>query len=62
MALLLQVTITPATREQFNQLDTRVGQSMTQAGARLRASGPTSCIRTAKASLLLTSGAQSPRE
>jgi hypothetical protein len=32
MAVLLQLTVTPATREQFDQLDVRVGQSMMQAG------------------------------
>jgi hypothetical protein len=32
MAVLLQLTVTPATQEQFDQLDVRVGQSMTQAG------------------------------
>lgn len=32
MAVLLQLTVTPATREQFDQLDLRVGQSMMQAG------------------------------
>jgi hypothetical protein len=32
MAVLLQLTVTPATHEQFDQLDVRVGQSMMQAG------------------------------
>jgi hypothetical protein len=32
MAVLLQLTVTPATREQFDELDVRVGQSMAQAG------------------------------
>lgn len=32
MAVLLQLTVTPATHEQFDQLDVRVGESMTQAG------------------------------
>ena len=32
MAVLLQLTVMPATREQFDLLDVRVGQSMTQAG------------------------------
>ena len=32
MAVLLQLTVTPATQEQFDQLDARVGESMTQAG------------------------------
>jgi hypothetical protein len=32
MAILLQVIVTPATQEQFNQLDMRVGESMAQAG------------------------------
>ena len=32
MALLFQLTVTPATQEQFNELDARVDQSMMQAG------------------------------
>jgi hypothetical protein len=32
MAVLLQLTVAPATQEQFNELDARVGQSMMQAG------------------------------
>jgi hypothetical protein len=32
MAVLLQLTVAPATHEQFNQLDAMVGQSMMQAG------------------------------
>jgi hypothetical protein len=32
MAVLLHVTVTPATQEQFDQLDARVGQTMSQAG------------------------------
>ena len=32
MAVLLQLTVTPATREQFDQLDASVGQSMMQSG------------------------------
>jgi hypothetical protein len=32
MAVLLQLTVTPATRDQFDELDARVGQSMAQAG------------------------------
>lgn len=32
MAVLVQLTVTPATHEQFDQLDGRVGQSMMQAG------------------------------
>ena len=32
MAVLLQLTVTPATHEQFDQLDARVGESMMQAG------------------------------
>jgi hypothetical protein len=32
MAVLLQLTVRPATHEQFDQLDARVGQSMMQAG------------------------------
>lgn len=32
MAVLLQLTVTPATHEQFDQLDARVGQAMMQAG------------------------------
>src|SRR4051794_2413821 len=32
MAVLVQVSATPATQEQFNQLDMRVGQSMAEAG------------------------------
>ena len=32
MAVLLELTVTPATREQFDQLDVRVGQSTMQAG------------------------------
>jgi hypothetical protein len=32
MAVLLHLTVTPATQEQFDQLDARVGQAMTQAG------------------------------
>jgi len=32
MAVLLQFTVTPATREQFDELDVRVGDSMMRAG------------------------------
>ena len=32
MAVLLQLIVTPATHEQFDQLDVRVGQFMMQAG------------------------------
>lgn len=32
MAVLLRLTVTPVTHEQFDQLDVRVGQSMEQAG------------------------------
>jgi hypothetical protein len=32
MAVLLQITVTPATQEQFDQHDVRVGHSMTQDG------------------------------
>lgn len=32
MAVLLNLTVTPATHEQFDQLDVLVGQSMSQAG------------------------------
>ena len=32
MAFLLQLTVTPATRDQFNELDAKVGHSMMQAG------------------------------
>jgi hypothetical protein len=32
MAVLLQLTVAPATQEQFNELDARVEQSMIQAG------------------------------
>lgn len=32
MAILLQLTVAPATRDQFNELDAQVGQSMMQAG------------------------------
>ena len=32
MAVLLQLTVTPATQDQFDRLDARVGQSMMQAG------------------------------
>jgi hypothetical protein len=32
IAVLLQLNVTPATQEQFDQLDVRVGQSMMQAG------------------------------
>jgi len=32
MAVLLQLTVTPATHEQFDELDGRVGQFMMQAG------------------------------
>lgn len=32
MAVLLQLTVTPGTQSQFDQLDARVGQSMMQAG------------------------------
>jgi hypothetical protein len=32
MAVLLELTVTPATHEQFDQFDVRVGQSMMQAG------------------------------
>jgi hypothetical protein len=32
MAVLLQLTVAPATHEQFNELDAKVGESMMQAG------------------------------
>ena len=32
MAVLLHLTVAPATRSQFNELDAKVGQSMMQAG------------------------------
>jgi hypothetical protein len=32
MAVLLQLAVTPATQDQFNELDAQVGQSMAQAG------------------------------
>ena len=32
MALLLQLTVAPATQDQFNELDAKVGQSMMEAG------------------------------
>jgi hypothetical protein len=32
MAVLLELTVTPATREQFDQLDVRVGQATMQTG------------------------------
>lgn len=32
MAFLLQLTVAPATQDQFNELDAKVGQSMVQAG------------------------------
>ena len=32
MAVLLQLTVTPSTQDQFNELDARVGQAMMQAG------------------------------
>ena len=32
MAVLVQLTVTPATQQQFNELDAAVGQSMTDAG------------------------------
>lgn len=32
MAVLLQLTVAPATQEQFNELDAKVGQSMKDAG------------------------------
>ena len=32
MAILIQVSVTPATQEQFKELDMRVGQSMAEAG------------------------------
>ena len=32
MAVLVQLTVTPATQEQCNELDAAVGQSMTDAG------------------------------
>ena len=32
MAFLLQLAVTPATRDQFNELDAKVGQSMVEAG------------------------------
>lgn len=32
MASLLQLTVAPATQDQFNELDAKVGQSMMQAG------------------------------
>ena len=32
MAFLFQLTVAPATQDQFNELDTKVGQSMMEAG------------------------------
>ena len=32
MAVLLQLTVTPSTQDQFNELDARVGQAMMDAG------------------------------
>jgi hypothetical protein len=32
MAFLLQLTVAPATQDQFNELDAKVGQSMMEAG------------------------------
>jgi len=32
MAMLLQLTVAPATQDQFNELDAKVGQSMMEAG------------------------------
>jgi hypothetical protein len=32
MAVLLQLTVAPATEDQFNELDAKVGESMRQAG------------------------------
>ena len=32
MAVLVQLTVTPATQQQFNELDAAVGKSMTDAG------------------------------
>ena len=32
MAVLLQLTVAPATQDQFNELDAKVGQSMMEAG------------------------------
>ena len=32
MAVLVQLAVTPATQQQFNELDAAVGQSMTDAG------------------------------
>ncbi|WP_332667146.1 hypothetical protein [Aeromicrobium sp.] len=32
MAVVLQVTVSPATQEEFNELDARVGESMMSAG------------------------------
>jgi len=32
MAVLLELTVTPATQDQFNELDAKVGESMMQAG------------------------------
>ena len=32
MAVLLELSVTPATQDQFNELDAKVGQSMQQAG------------------------------
>jgi hypothetical protein len=32
MAVLLQLAVTPATQDQFNELDVKVGQSMMEAG------------------------------
>ena len=32
MAVLLQLTVAPATQDQFNELDARVGQSMDGGG------------------------------
>ena len=32
MAVLLRLNVTPATQDQFNELDAKVGQSMMQAG------------------------------
>lgn len=32
MAVLLQLSVTPATQDEFNELDAQVGEAMTQAG------------------------------
>ena len=50
MAVLLQITVAPASQDQFNELDARVGQSMEEAEAHLRASCRTWSTPRARAS------------